>query len=44
MVLFLILVVALDLQAPIWLVVAISVLGVLVGRLGVERAKESVAT
>lgn len=34
---------ALDLGAPIWLVVIIGVLGVLVGRLGVHRTKERVA-
>lgn len=34
---------ALDLGAPIWLVVAIGVLGILAGRLGVGRMKERVA-
>ncbi len=35
---------ALDLHAPVWLAVVIGVLGVVVGRLGVQKAKERVAT
>ena len=31
---------AIDLEAPMWLVVALGVLGVLAGRLGVQRMKE----
>jgi len=34
---------ALDLGAPVWLVVGIGVLGVLVGRLGVGRTRQRVA-
>lgn len=35
---------ALDLHAPVWLVLFIGILGVVVGRFGVQKAKESVAT
>jgi len=35
---------ALDLHAPIWLVLAIGVLGVVIGRRAVQRTKERVAT
>ncbi len=34
---------ALDLGSPVWLVVIVGVLGVLVGRLGVQRVKEGAA-
>lgn len=34
---------ALDLGSPVWLVVIVGVLGVLVGRLGIRRVKERAA-